>query len=297
MCIRDSPAPAVLTASSTCIANVPVNFTENIIDGACAGNYTIERTWSTDADCGTPVSFTQTITVQDTGNPTLINVPANVTVECNAVPAAATNIMASDNCDTNPIVSFNEVVAQGACIDAYTITRTWTATDACGNSVSQSQIVTVEDTTNPTIAGVPADVIVDCNQVPAPATPFVNDNCDTDVSLDFNEISVADGCGFTLTRTWTATDNCGNTVSATQILTVNGDEPTLSSLPQSMTVECNAVPAPAVVTASSPCLGDVTVNFTETITDNGCADTYTIVRTWTTAVSYTHLTLPTICSV
>jgi hypothetical protein len=53
------------------------------------------------------ISKTQVITVRDTQVPVLSAAPANVTVECDAVPAAAT-LTATDNCDATPVVTYNE---------------------------------------------------------------------------------------------------------------------------------------------------------------------------------------------
>ena len=58
----------------------------------------------------------------------------------------------------------------------------------CGNTDVQSQVITVQDVTAPVLAGVPADVTVECDAVPAPATPTASDNCDSDVTIDFNEV-------------------------------------------------------------------------------------------------------------
>ncbi|WP_164974946.1 HYR-like domain-containing protein, partial [Flavobacterium stagni] len=87
----------------------------------------------------------QVVTVQDTTAPTFVEAtPANVTVECSNVPAAAT-MTATDNCGA-ATVTFNEVTTAGNCASNYTLTRTWTATDACGNTTTATQVVTVQDT-------------------------------------------------------------------------------------------------------------------------------------------------------
>ena len=95
---------------------------------------------------------TTTLTVSDTTPPVLDGVVADVTVECDAVPAAA---VAKDACDPSPAVVFSETRTDGACPGRYTLKRTWLATDACGNATAATQVITVEDTTPPAIQ--PAD--------------------------------------------------------------------------------------------------------------------------------------------
>ena len=60
---------------------------------------------------------------------------------------------ADDDCDPTPEVTFDEVRTDGSCPGEFTLTRTWTAVDRCGNTSSASQTVTVEDTTPPTVSG------------------------------------------------------------------------------------------------------------------------------------------------
>lgn len=58
----------------------------------------------------------------------------------------------SDICDPEPIVTFTDWIEPGWCPAAYTVTRTWMATDACGNFATCDQVVTVEDDIAPQIA-------------------------------------------------------------------------------------------------------------------------------------------------
>ncbi len=81
------------------------------------------------------------------------------------------------------------------------------------------------DTERPTLQNVPADDTVSCDEaIPLPSQIFAVDNCPR-ISLDVKETSTQgeDGCSlydYTITRTWTAFDQCGNSTSASQIIDV-----------------------------------------------------------------------------
>ncbi len=81
------------------------------------------------------------VNVQDTTAPTFVEevLPADVTVECNNIPEAAT-LTATDNCGT-ATVSYAEVKSNvnESCPNNYTLTRTWTATDLCGLTTTHTQ--------------------------------------------------------------------------------------------------------------------------------------------------------------
>ena len=277
------PMPAQVSATDNCDATPTLTFNETTTPGTCADSYTITRTWTATDNCSNTTTKIQVITVIDTQAPTLIGVPANVTVQCNAVPAPA-NPSATDNCDATPTITFGQTITPGNCPDAYTITRTWMATDNCGNTSTQTQLVTVIDTQAPTLIGVPANVTVECNAVPAPANPSATDNCDQTPTITFSQSQTPGSCpqSYTITRTWMATDNCGNTSTATQTVTVRDTQaPILTAAPANVTVECDAVPAPATLQASDNCDTNVPVIFTQTITPGNCAGNYTITRVWT----------------
>ncbi len=71
----------------------------------------------------------------------------------------------------------------------YTITRTYIATDVCGNSTSQSQTIVVDDETAPQITVFPSNVTVSCaSDVPAANDGMVTatDNCSGVVTITHN---------------------------------------------------------------------------------------------------------------
>ncbi|MGZ5507198.1 MAG: tandem-95 repeat protein, partial [Limisphaerales bacterium] len=277
------PAPATPTATDNCDSNPSISFNETSAPGACANSYTLTRVWTAADACGNSSSATQTITVIDTTAPVLVGVPSDVTVQCDVVPTAATPT-ATDNCDSNPSISFNQTSAPGACANSYTLTRVWTATDACGNSSSGTQVVTVVDTAAPVLAGVPADATAQCDSVPTAATPTATDNCDSNPSISFNQTSAAGSCAgsYILTRTWTATDTCGNHSSASQHITViDTTAPTIAGVPADATVQCDSVPAAPTPTATDNCDTNATISLNETRANGSCSNSYTLTRTWT----------------
>ena len=92
------------------------------------------------------------------------------------------------------------------------------------------------DTTPPVFAGVPVDVTVQCYAIPVAPAVTAADNCDTSVDVLFREAStVAGGCGIIL-RTWNAADDCGNTVSVTQKITVVDNTPPIIACPEDVTL-------------------------------------------------------------
>jgi hypothetical protein len=114
-------------------------------------------------------------------------------------------------------------VAIPRCPKLFSVTRTWRATDTCGNASFCNQTVTVVDTEAPELM---------CHEdkcvPPVPAWMFDNptavDNCDfTNVLIEVvatvtNTLSPGGPALFSVTRTWRATDTCGTLRSATRPL-------------------------------------------------------------------------------
>ena len=139
----------MLTATDNC-SDVEVIFTADTVAGDCPNRYEITRMWSVEDECGNSNSHTQVVTVVDETAPEFNEaLPADVTLDCEADEAAV--LTASDNCSDVEVIFTADTLA-GDCPNRYTITRTWSVTDDCGNSASHTQLVTVEDDTAPILS-------------------------------------------------------------------------------------------------------------------------------------------------
>ena len=194
------------------------------------------------------VSDSVVVTVNDTTAPELSGVPANVGAECDSVREAAL-VMATDNCQ-DVVTIFEEVRTAGSFLNDYTLTRTWTATDVPGgNSNSETQIITVRDTIEPTIQS-NAPTTIKPPDAPISFTATATDNCGAStveitvydcykltkkgkridktgscvVEVNGDTITILDSGGVGDHITWdvTATDDGGNTATETfEVLVVN----------------------------------------------------------------------------
>ena len=274
-CNEPVPAPATVTAMDNCDASVSVSFSETTVGGI------LTRTWTATDACGNMASASQQITLApDVSAPVLVGVPADATVSCDAIPAVAV-VTANDDCDGAVSVTFSETYGPGP-VSCRTVTRTWTATDAAGNTASASQLITVQDNLPPVLLGTHPDATVQCGHVPAPADVTAVDDCDTSVAVVFSEVQIGSGCSYTIERTWTATDDCGNTASYTQVLTViDNVAPWFAGQPGNRVIRCDepVPPVSAFIRAEDDCDGPIPLVFSENVEPStiGC---YDIVRRW-----------------
>jgi gliding motility-associated-like protein len=293
------PAAATLTATDNCtpgmITVTSTDVRQNIPGAQCADYYQIIRTWTARDECGNTATVRQTITVQDTTRPVFsIPQPANVTVDCDRVPAWPV-VTATDNCSANVQVVTNETrtATLPACANNYRLIRTWTARDNCGNTATMQQIITVQDTTRPVFTvRPPADTMVSCDAVPPPPNNIAaTDNCAGRVTISRSQIrqDIPGACAsnYRLIRTWTATDECGNTTTVRQVITVaDTTRPVIAPAPVDLVLSCGeAIPAPATLTATDNC--DPAFPRTVTAVEDPyvkdvCAG-YTIIRRWRVA--------------
>jgi hypothetical protein len=101
---------------------------------------------------------------------------------------------------------------------------TLTVTDEEGESDSDSATVTVIDTEAPTLS-CPASITVECDQPTDPVNTGVataEDVCDPDLNISYADSLTPGACPaeFDINRQWTAVDDCGNTASCEQAVSV-----------------------------------------------------------------------------
>ena len=177
----------------------------------------------------------------------------------------------ADNCGT-PTVAFVSDVSDGlSCPE--TITRTYSVTDSCGNSINVTQTITINDITPPTASN-PTAVNVECiDQVPPVDINDVTDeadNCGTPTVAFVSDVSDGLSCPETITRTYSVTDSCGNSINVTQTITINDITPPTASNPTAVNVECiDQVPPVDIndVTDEADNCGTPTVAFVSDVSD------------------------------
>jgi len=166
-CASDVPpvSPGGYTAYDECIGvddpdEITVRFKEVKTDSTCRSRYTLTRTWTANDACGNQAVYKQIIYVNDQQAPEFNgSLPFNETVSTASEIPPAPPQTAKDNCEGTPTITLTEAKSNVQCANRFTLTRTWVAKDACGNTSSRTQVITVNDTQPPTISNVSADVV------------------------------------------------------------------------------------------------------------------------------------------
>jgi len=252
-------------------------------DPICEGDKIYTFTYT---DCaGNTADWVYTYTINDDVAPIAPAAPANIAFEClDDVPVAG-NLTAVDNCSGNITVAGIDDIDQSNPCNVI-ITRTWTFTDNCGNSSSIAQVITVTDTTAPVAPNAPANMTYECiDDVPVAGNLTAVDNCTGNITVGgIDNIDNTNPCNVIITRTWTFTDDCGNTSSSTQTITVTDTTaPVLiSDLDTEVSVSCANVHDAPNLNFEDNCTSNVNIVFDETNTfDETILTDYQIIRTWT----------------
>ncbi|WP_276132622.1 LamG-like jellyroll fold domain-containing protein [Polluticoccus soli] len=297
-------ATGMASATDNCgatVSYVDASTQDANVNNAGHYNYVITRTWTATDASNNSVSANQAITVQDVTKPG-ITVPANVTLNCQDDNSTTANGTATGTDNCSPVaITYSDASTQDANVNNaghynYVITRTWTATDVTGNSISADQVITVQDVTKPGIT-VPANVTLNCqddNSTSANGTATGTDNCSpvaitySDASTQNANVNSAAHYNYVITRTWTATDVTGNATSANQVITVQDITKPGITVPASVTLNCqddNSTTANGTATGTDNC-SPVAITYSDASTQNANVNNagyynYVITRTWT----------------
>ena len=257
--------------SDNCDSDVAVswiNVEDFNIEGT--GCYSVRREYTFTDDCGNSSTAEQVVTVFDNVAPVLTNAP-EVLISCDEYPNAIIYATAEDNCGTSTITYSDEQVSGGCVLPVGQFIRTYTATDDCGNSSTSTQIVTLVDNTPPVFTSVPADYTIECDQAITYDDATAEDNC-SGATVSVSEVITPGSCPaeYTLVRTFTATDNCDNSSTAVQTITVVDTTSPVLTNDAEMSISCDDYPNGVVYASASDNCSDVTITFEDVATEGGC---------------------------
>ena len=255
------PLPSVVypTVKGGCAPSI--TYKEEMKGKSCANTYLLERIFTVSDTCVSSISYTQEIKVEDKEAPVFVGtLPQSLTIEeGQPVPVQAT-LTATDNCGTAEVTSSRQEEKTGGKLSK--VIYSWTATDACGNQVSHTQIISItpkpEPTPEPlTFVTTPQNITLSCGQpLPSVVYPTVKGGCAP--SITYKEEIKGKSCANTylLERIFTVSDTCVSSISYTQEIRVEDKEAPVfvGTLPQSLTIEeGQAVPVQATLTATDSC--------------------------------------------
>ncbi len=189
-CLDEAVAPGsdAIEIIDSCGA-VSISIDTQSEGNGCSTNPTTLDYIYTITDDATVETCTVSYTVSDNEGPVLLNMPETaVTVECpEDVPSFQPEW--SDNCTIDDLNAISSIAVDG-CIQL--ISRSWSATDACGNTTEFSQLVTVHDTTAPVFSTTLENLTLECNEPLPVVTVEATDNCgevtvtQKETVIDFN---------------------------------------------------------------------------------------------------------------
>ncbi|MGH2960560.1 MAG: HYR domain-containing protein, partial [Solirubrobacterales bacterium] len=168
--------------------------------------------------------------------------------------------------------------ASGSTFDFGDTTVTCTATDAAGHSATSTFTVTVEDTTGPTVTGMPNDVTVEATGADGATVDYTDPSASD--AVDGSVTPTCDpGSGSTFelgdtTVTCSATDAAGNTETKTFSVTVEDTtKPTISDTPDDITAEATGADG-ATVNYTDPSASDAVDGSVTTTCDPASGSTF-----------------------
>ena len=248
-------------------------------DGICDGSV-FEITYTIIDECGGTASDIQLITL-DLDDPTIV-APTDIFVACpeDIIPDG-NGATITTGCDILGEITTSDpelLDGDGFC-DGSVFEVTYTLEDVCGGLAFDAQLFTL-DLDGPTIEA-PEDVTIECASDAAADLDGVEFSTSCDLGAEVTAVgpNLLEGDGFCDGSLWefvyTVTDDCGETASDVQLVTIENDGPTIIA-PEDVTIECAADAAAdldgVVVSSSCDLDSDVSVEGPNLIEGDGFCD-------------------------
>jgi len=230
---------------------------------------TTEVTYSVTDIHGNESTDSFLVTVTDDEYPVILGIPADISISSDlGLCGASVSWVSATTTDNCSVQVLEETHTPGDYFPVGTTPVTYASTDASGNRTLGSFNVTVIDTEDPQISGLPTGIEVsndtgNCGAAVTWPAPSASDNCDT-VQLDLDHVS---GEVFPVgisTVIATATDQYGNSSQSSFEVVVNDNEsPQIFGTPANISLtndsgQCGAIASWADPSAADNC-GSVSI--------------------------------------
>ena len=244
-CVADAQVlPTPPSVNNSCGSPVTPTGPVISVDPVCAGTKTYIWTYTDCAGGSSQWTYTYTISASTFTLPADGGSTVNCVADAQVVPTPpdVLNSCGDPVTPTGPVIGVDPVCSG-------TKTYTWTYSDCAGGTSDWIYTYTISPNTGPVLSAPPADVTVSCiADVPNMTTLSFTDDCTPNGSVSGVDSAPVGSCPSVITRVWSITDNCGNSDSATQIITIHDTTPPTASDPAPVVVNgCNMpVPLPDI---------------------------------------------------
>lgn len=294
--------------------NTALNIFNNSKDTLCGNTKNVRLSWiASDPSNNTAGPFFATFSLTDLLKPSVITQPIGVSIECTSSSQDSLvkwirtqgGARAIDVCSptvdwvlysysTSTGISMTDSIKSGNYPTIPTNVCNWSVNvsfivvDECGNdSPSSIRKFEVRDTKAPVLSSTPADVTVQCSEVPPRPVLTAVDACSGSVPVSFTETKTqnpdttkCDHYNYTILRKWNAADACNNVVEHIQKITVIDNRAPLLSGKPSITIECsNTSILDSLLTSKKDNCSPVFITFSDSLI-SGLACNLVVKRTY-----------------
>jgi len=227
--------------------NISVVITPTVVDNTndCDGELTY--TWEYSDDCGTTLMHTQKVTLLPPDEPMFIDPPEDENITCDMIPDMPQDLMYSNNLTGDCAIEgmITPTIEDNSSLCGGDIVYTWEFTDVCDRMITYTQTISIDPVSEPEFIDPPENITVECGSdeamVPGPLS-YTNNEMG-DCSIMGSVEPVQDGefelCGGDVVFTWEFIDDCDNTITHSQTITVNpAEQAEFINLPDEITVSC-----------------------------------------------------------